>query len=86
MKRILIASVLAALGCVLAQAAPKKAAHTAPTKQVGTTSLNISVAECHKIHGGLFLTNTCHSGAACRTTSVNGDGDIVYHDECLSAK
>jgi hypothetical protein len=86
MKRILIVSMMIALACASAEAAQKKAAQTAPPKQTGATTLNISVAECKRIHGGLHLTDTCHSGAACRTTSVNGDGEIVYHDECLSSK
>jgi hypothetical protein len=86
MKLFLTFSAMMALACVSAAAAPKKAAHTSPQKQVGATTLNISVAECQKIHGGLFLTNACHSGAACRTTSANGDGEIEYHDERLSAK
>ena len=85
MKRLWFAASVAALAAVSAAAAPKKSVATGTQGKIGAAAL-ISEAECRKIHGGLHLTNSCRSGAACRTTSVNGDGQIVYHDECLIAK
>ena len=82
MKRLWIVASAAALAAVAAEAAPKRTAQTRPQGTIGAAAL-ISEAECRKIHGGLFLTGSCRSGAACRTTSVNGDGQVEYHDECL---
>ena len=85
MKRLWIVASVAALAGVSADAAPKRTAQTMTKSKIGATAL-ISEAECRKIHGGLHLTNSCRSGAACRTTSVNGDGQVEYHDECLIAR
>jgi hypothetical protein len=86
MNRALIISAMMALAFVSSEAAPKKTARTVPLKQLGTTVLNISEAECRNIHGGLILSTSCHSGGACRTTTHDPDGRPVYHDECLNVQ
>jgi hypothetical protein len=87
-KYLIAAFFAAALAVHPAEAKSRKAAGDSAhiVKNRAATSQLISESECRRIHGGLVLSSACHSGGACRTTSVNGDGQLVTHDECLSAR
>ena len=86
MNRLVFFSVMIILASMCVEASARKVTGTVSPKLPGTKILKMTVAECHKNFGGVVLSTTCRSGGACRLTTVDGDGQIVYRDECLTVQ